>query len=123
MLRFVSIPIPPLTTEDTAILTEVDIDKGNIEDLIITFPDGCVGLVHVQVYCHGVQIAPYNPTGSIVGNNSRISVLRDFPVDQPPYTLIFKTWNEDDTYNHTLTVEVMVTGEKQPTQFDLLKGL
>jgi hypothetical protein len=111
MERFVGISVPPLTLITNPVIMEIGLQRGKLFRVLVTFPAGCAGLVYASLFVHGEQIAPWNPTGSLRGNDLTIEAVRDYPVDQPPFEMVVKAWSEDDTYTHTVLVDIMETEE------------
>ena len=123
MERFIALTALPNTPEAEAILTEIDLQKGMIDSVYVTFPPGSVGLLHLQLFIHGEQVSPWNKTGSLIGNDVTIQALKDYVLDQPPYRIIAKLWNLDDTYPHKVLLDIMESDEKDQSLSDIVLGL
>jgi hypothetical protein len=123
MERFISITVPFNTPESNPVLTTIPLQKGKIEHCYITFPSGCAGLVHAQLFIHNIQVAPYNPTASLIGNGISIMCIKDYLIDQPPYELSVKAWSLDDTFDHTLLLDIMTDDKVGKTLPELLMEL
>ena len=123
MQRFIALNSNPNLTEIEATLTEIDLQKGVIKSIYVTFPPGSVGLLHLQLFIHGEQISPWNKTGSLTGNDTTIQAVKDYVLDQPPYTLIAKLWNLDDTYSHSVLLDIMEIDQKDQSLSEVVLGL
>jgi hypothetical protein len=54
------------------------------------------------------QMYPTNPEGSFASSGETVTWAEDFALDQPPFELVAYAWNDDDTYDHTVTVRVVI---------------
>lgn len=70
------------------------------------FPPGPSGLLHCQISDGLHQVWPTNPDGNIAGDGETISFDDQLAILQPPYELDCFTWNEDDTYPHTMWIRI-----------------
>jgi len=103
------ITVPAGTTETNATETIQKIQRGVITYAEVQFPDGCVGLVKLRGFLNATQIWPRNKEGYVHGNNDVVPINEYLEVGRGKNTLRFKTWNDDDTYSHTLTVRITVS--------------
>lgn len=94
----------PRNTPATALVElQVEIDTGRIIAVEIQFPRGCYCLVHVAVLHELHQLHPTNTDGFIAAEDARIAFQEDIDFTQPPYTLTLAGYNEDDSFDHTIT--------------------
>ena len=93
-------------SEADATETPLKVVKGLIYRLEVEFPPGCCGLVHMQLYDAGYMVYPATPGVSFHGDNATIGFDDCYLKGSAPYTFIIKTWNEDDTWDHTIQVRV-----------------
>ena len=102
--------IPPNTVEGTPIYASYDIGRGVIREMVVSIPDGHKDLARLNVKTRGKILVPEFGSGEIWirGNNARLVISPVTPIvlDGPPYEITLWGWNEDDTYEHTFTVEV-----------------
>ena len=84
-----SLAIPPKTVEGKAVAVETFSTLPYLAQVEILFPQGCAGLVKARVKDRGAQVAPLNCDKYLEGS---------------PYLLVFEGYNEDDLYQHTVTV-------------------
>ena len=47
-------------------------------------------------------------------DNEKITWGEGFPLDQPPYQLMVRTWNDDDFYPHTVLLRFAMIAEEIP---------
>lgn len=123
MNTFIEIAVPPNTLEGAPVLTTVQLEQGVIDQVDVDFPPGCCRLAHLAIYCHSIQIIPWNKTGSLVGNGSVFHEAISLMLDQAPFELLLLAWNLDDTYQHTIRVDIKVTPAKQRSAGELLLEL
>jgi len=101
--------IPANTAKTDAIETKCVLHPGTITKLEIEYPAGCAGLVHSEVYHWDVKLWPKNEEGTFTGDDIVISSNPQHDLSASPYELVFKTWNLDDTYQHTPRYRIEVT--------------
>lgn len=63
-----------------------------------------MGLAHVQIWRSEHQVWPANLDGNIAGENAVIGWPEDYDLDDEPYDLTLRGWNDDDSFSHTITV-------------------
>jgi len=68
----------------------------------VQFPRGCVGLVHVQIWRSEHQVWPVNLEGNISAEGLVVSWPEDYDLDDEPFALELRGWNDDDTYQHKI---------------------
>jgi len=101
-----AITVPPNTPREKPIKQEMKLTKGVIHRIEVQFPIGCAGLVHVRLYHNEAVFLPTNPEGSFASDGYVIPIDEHFELKTEPYTLIARLWNEDDTYEHTITLRI-----------------
>jgi hypothetical protein len=92
--------IPKSTLVTNPHIEEVDIAACILRKLRVVFPEGCVDLVGMWVEYRSAKILPLNDGGYFIGNGSPIEIVPDLLLDQPPFVLSFKFYNDDDTFAH-----------------------
>lgn len=98
--------VPANTGKDNPASYTFVISPMRINSIDITFPDGCVGLVECWFEYQTIQIFPYNRDGCFIGNGQTIRIQPMVDLLEPPWELIIKATNNDDTFDHTLYVIV-----------------
>jgi len=112
MIYTASILTPANTLEANAKQTEIKITNGVITQVMILFPTGTAGLVNVQFFMGGHQFVPSTEGQVIKADGVLITSPEFIEVNDAPRIITVKTWNLDDTYDHT--IEVLITQlEKQ----------
>jgi len=95
-------------TEETLTRLTFKINQGIIYRAWLVFPSGCSGLVKIRVYHEEHPIIPENKTDYVKGNDYVFEIPIYLEVEDEPYTVTFEGWNEDETYNHTITLMLLV---------------
>jgi len=85
---------------------------GIIRHVEVAFPPGPYGLAHVVIYRFEHQVWPTNPESDFAWDNYTIAFDEEFALDVWPYTMSVRGWNEDDTYQHTVTVRFEIGGRE-----------
>jgi len=100
--------VPKNTTKETQQLKRLKLCYGIIHQIDIVFPSGCCGLVHAHIDDALHQVWPTNPDGTFSGDGAPISgkVFHELAVE--PFELQLWAWNEDDSYDHTITVRIWI---------------
>ena len=106
MLYTTDITTPANTAEADAVKTTLKLTHGIVHRVSIGFPDGCAGLAHLQLYRFEHQVWPTNSEADFNWNNVNLEWDDYFELLKGPFTLMAKTWNEDDTYQHIITVRL-----------------
>ena len=98
------ITISANTTEANAAETKLHVVRGVIHNVWVHFPAGCAGLARVQILEGLHQIAPTNTGQSFKGDGTDINYREHYELTNFPSWITIKTWNTDDTYDHTIVV-------------------
>lgn len=106
--------IPANTPSSAPLESSVELDHGRIVGVEIQFPPGCVGLVHGQIRRERHQLWPTNVDGDISGDDARIGWVEDYDLDEEPYVVTLRGWNEDDSFSHTITFRFNVLSPSPP---------
>ncbi len=124
MLFEVSITIPPNTDSNDPEEVILPIGRGIITKFMVRPRPGHAALAHCVILYHEHQIAPSTEGMDFAGDTFPIDWEEQLDIDQPPYELKFKGWNEDDTYPHTFDIfVVMLPAEVVSQQSALVTGL
>ena len=89
------------------------LEKGTITRFELTFPMGCCGLVYVHVNDALYQVYPKDASYQFTGNGQTIVSSDEFEIKEEPYQLNFYGWNEDEKYDHTVTVRIQLVPAKE----------
>jgi hypothetical protein len=98
------------TDAGTAEGAREDVILGVISGLIwlfeVDFPPGCCGLLHVQVFDGLYQVLPASVGESLHGDAVTMRFDDLYFKESAPFELKIRSWNEDDTWPHTVQVRV-----------------
>src|SRR5487761_2171995 len=108
MIFVAAITTPKLTPNNSPVITRIPIVAGTMTRLLIWFPPGVNALAHIKLLWGLYQIFPSNDQADFAGGDVLIDWDEDITIDQPPLNLTAVTWNDDDTYPHTVTVHVVI---------------
>lgn len=104
MIYETAITIPANTSRTNPQRTDIKLTAGILSRLNVQFPPGCVGLAHISIWWQSHQLYPTNPDADISADDYTVDFEVYFPLDTAPYVLSVRGYNEDDTYDHTITV-------------------
>ena len=100
--------IPANTPETAKQRTVLALARGRITRVMIEFPAGHVGLTHLYIRRGLHQVWPANPEVNFKSSNETILWDEDYSLETAPHQLDAYAWNEDDTYEHTITVRIVL---------------
>jgi len=112
MIYAFSDTVPANTPKANKRRTVMKLGRGIIHDLEVEFPPGCAALAHCTINEGGHQIWPTNEEESFHSDGWVIKFREHYELKNPPYELGLWTWNEDDTYEHTITVRIGLLEKK-----------
>ena len=104
MIYTASIETSANTSEANATKTELKVTDGVIHEVSVYFPPGCAGLVYCQIFEGGHQFVPSTEGQFLRGDGILIDSKEFYEIDDAPRWITIKTWNLDDTYDHTIEV-------------------
>lgn len=108
MIFVAAIDTPHLTKSIAPKVTTIPIIQGTITRLIIFFPPGVNALAHLKLLWGNYQLFPSNQQGDFAGGDVLLDWDEDIAIDAAPLQITAQTWNDDDTYDHTITVHVVM---------------
>lgn len=114
------ITVPKNTLETDPKISYMALPAGIIKQVGYEFPLGCKGLAHLTVWVHTVQQWPRSQGISYYGDALYRQFPENFILPNPFNLLTIKTWNLDDTWEHTITIHITVLLEDQPSWVDQL---
>lgn len=100
---------PSGTTKSNPSIQKAFLPSGIISKVRIYFPWGCGGLVHCVIHHNQRQIYPTTPGVWYTGNNILIEFDDNYPLEENFNKVSVLVYNEDDTFEHTVTVNLVVT--------------
>jgi hypothetical protein len=116
--------LPANTPEAAKLKTVLPLTAGKVTRVMVEFPAGHVGLTHLHINRGLFQVWPVNPDASFKSSNETIIWEEEYDLDTPPYQFEAYAWNEDDTYEHTITVRIALEAlEVQRSLVEEVKAL
>lgn len=109
MIFVAAISTPKNTTKTAPKLTTIPIVFGKITQVMVMFPPGVNGLAHIKLLYGLQQLFPSNEQGDFAGSSVLINWAEDIDISHEPSKLTAISWNDDDTYSHTVTIHVVLT--------------
>jgi hypothetical protein len=103
-----TLPVPLLTPENNPVSGELLLDAVSLDRVMIEFPLGCAGLVHVKINMNARQIIPWNLSEWVSGDGRVIDIPVQSEVLKAPYEFQAIGYSEDDTYPHNIYIDVYV---------------
>jgi len=108
MLYSKDITVPANTAETAKQTTDLKIADGVIHKVSILFPTGCVCLVKIQMFEGGHQFISSTEGQYLSGDGEAVDIPEFYEIKGGPRYITIKTWNLDDTYDHTLQIRIYV---------------
>ena len=100
------------TTQSSPKRTTLKVTKGLVYQVEVEFPPGPLGYCHVSIHDGGYQIWPSNSEFDFHGDNGYITFPDTYLKLVAPFEFTAVTWNEDDTWPHTIHIRLgMVSDE------------
>ena len=96
----------PAFTKVAPKVTELNITKGLIYRVDITFPQGSAGLLGVCIFDGGFQVWPSSIGEWFSGDGLGIRFEDIYLKNAAPFKFLIKTYNDDDTYEHLVNVRI-----------------
>ena len=112
MIYSYDIITPVGVTQAAPLRTRLKVTKGLVYRVEIEFPPGPLSLLHVAIFDGGFQLWPTNPDYDFHGDNGFISFEETYLKSNYPYEFIAQTWNEDETWDHTITIRLGMVSEE-----------
>lgn len=100
------------TTKASPLLTELPLVAGVIEQVQLAFPPGPEGLLHVVIEQGGAALWPRNGDDGFAWNSFTVDFRPLFKLTTEPTLLHARTWNDDDFYDHQVTVRFNIIPEE-----------
>jgi len=108
MIYDVDITIPANTTEANAIKTDIKVTFGVVHQFDIVFPAGCAGLVYTRLQDGAHPVVPSTAGMNLSGDGIQITGKEFYEIETAPTVLSVYSWNDDDTYAHTITWRIYI---------------
>jgi len=105
MIYSFRITVPANTPDTDPVREELKLDKGVIRRLSIQIPPGHAGLCKFGIYRGDSQVWPKNTNEKFAGDGVLLTFDDEyFPILQPPLSLFFVGWNEDELNDHSVFI-------------------
>jgi len=114
MLFDFDLTVPANTSQNSPVQSSVHLTAGLLSQVRVIFPPGPADLVHIMVRVGQFQIVPANPEGDLNGDDVLVVSELEYDLTDGPYDLTLLGWSEDDTFDHTVTVQI----DMQPASSD-----
>jgi len=88
-----TLTIPANTAATDREEKRVKLTHGVITRVEVSFPRGCAGLAHLQIYENGHQVWPTNPDGDFASDDYTIPIDEYHEFFRAPYQLRLSGWN------------------------------
>lgn len=108
MFFHTTLTVPVLTSELAPVSARMAVSPGIVEEVLIGFPPGCKGLVHLSLWDKNWQVWPWTPRTSFAWDGYIFTIRDRYVLSHSPYELVLKAWSEDDTYEHTVFAAVRI---------------
>lgn len=109
MIYNITCTAPPNTDKEHAVESEVLVSPGVLTSVVFIVPPGCFNLAHYALFHQEHQIYPTNPDIWLGGDGMILPFATYYEIHEKDTRLVLKVYNEDDTYEHTITALCVVT--------------
>ena len=103
-----TISTPANTAQAAPQETLLELGLGIIHRVDVGFPPGSAGLLHVAIDRDGRQLYPSNPQGNWAWDGLTQQFPTWFPLESEPFSLTARTWNDDDSFLHQVTLQILI---------------
>lgn len=100
--------IPAGTGETSPVSVNIPIIKGTITLVSVQFPPGVNALAHVKILWGLYQLFPSNEQGDFSTGGETVVWDEQIEITAEPLQLVMKGWNDDTTYDHTITLRLVM---------------
>jgi hypothetical protein len=107
--------IPPNTLRSMPVVVTIDVENRILKHREIQFPMNAAMLVGFQLCDHSGRIWPSqgSPSEWITGDNNTVSSSEQISLSGPPFELVVRLYNEDNTFERTPEARFEVIPGKQ----------
>jgi len=115
------ITIPADTPETSPEEQTLKLTKGVITRMDVKFPPGCHGLVHVRLLRSEFQLVPLSRGEWVTGDAETVPTEGYYELTETPAQLKFVAFNDDDTYDHAVTVRVSIIKQEVAAPWQIIR--
>jgi len=123
MLYSWDITVPANTTVADPVRQDLKLGYGVVSQVTVLFPPGCARLVHLRIFRGANQIWPSTSDQDLSGDTFPIEWPEYYELVNHPFVVVARLWNEDDTYEHTVTIRIAVLPRKAVVAYALADAL
>jgi len=110
----IELTIPPNTPKEDPQIETIKLPYGWIKEVMIYFPWGCAGMVHVTIWHDEHQVWPSNPDTSYSGNDILIEFPENYRLPEAWNRFSVRGWSPNTKYKHTPIIRLTVLEEEVP---------
>jgi hypothetical protein len=119
-----AITVPANTAESSPVDEDLELCKGVIHRIEVQFPIGTRALTHCRLAHHSFGNLPTNNQGSFSSDGYTVPCDENLEFYSEPYVVKATLWNDDDTYEHTVTIRFGILESKTALMLlSVIKGL
>lgn len=111
------------TTEKAPKKQTLKLSKGVITSLDVKYPAGCHGMVQVRLLRYESQLVPLSRDEWLTGDDETVHTEGFYELTAKPYQLKFVGSSPGTTYDHTVSVRVLVLPKAVATMVPLINIL
>lgn len=123
MLFNMDITVPAQTLATAPYTVDLDLAPGNIQKFRVEFPFGCAELVGIQLYRSNHQIWPITPGEFVSWEAGGVETEENLELSDLPFGVQARCVNYDILYDHTISLYVVVRGQKNGILGDIAARL
>jgi len=112
MLHSKHITVPANTSASSPQITRFKVNKGVMYRSYLNFPPGCAGLVQFRMSLEGSPILPVEKDAYIIGDGIVFEYPLYVEIAEEPMEIVIETVNLDDTYDHSLDLQLLIVDKQ-----------
>lgn len=123
MLHSKHITLTKNKTEAQSTFTRLKVNQGIIFRVWISFPAGVQNLVNLRILHEGHSFLPVDAKDFITGDNITFVYPLFYEIKDEPAQIIIQAWNTDDTFDHTIDVQLLIIDKKLVLPIGATEGI
>lgn len=108
MIYNLAVTAPKDTPTYAPASSTVPVVAGTLQRLLLTFPDGCVGLVGARLVARERVLYPSNPDQWFVNNAFTFDFVERLDIDSDGERFRLEVYNSDEVYEHTVYMQLVI---------------